>query len=123
TAPLDIMDRAGSSEPQAGAVRSAKTCDPRDPGQLRGVCQDPSTYIKQGDPWSPDKKYSIIGAGKEAIDPNLKPQYSDEFVFGGEYDVLKNGRVGISYTHRSVGRIVEDVSRDEAQTYFITNPG
>lgn len=121
--PLNIMDRAGSSEPQAGGSRSASTCDPRNPTQLKGACQDPSTYLKTGDPESPDKKYSLIGAGKTPIDPDLKPQYSDELVFGGEADVVKNGRIGLTFTHRWIGRIIEDVSRDEAQTYFITNPG
>lgn len=122
-APLNIMDRAGSSEPQAIASRSSATCNPHDPVQLKGVCQDPSTYRNIGAPESADKKYSVIGAGKTPIDPDLKPQFSDEVVFGGEYDLIKNGRVGLSYTHRWIGRIIEDVSRDEAQTYFITNPG
>jgi outer membrane receptor protein involved in Fe transport len=123
TAPLDIMDRAGSSEPQAIASRSATVCDPRDPVQLKGSCADPSKFSTIGGPESPDKKYSVIGAGKTPIDPDLKPAYSEEFVAGGEYDIIKNGRVGLTYTKRWLGRIIEDVSRDEAQTYFVTNPG
>jgi hypothetical protein len=122
-APLNIMDRAGSSDPQASGNRSRSGCDPTDPAQLKGACQDPATYNKIGSSESPDKKYSVIGAGKTPIDPDLKPQFSDEFVFGGEYDIIKNGRIGTSYTRRWIGRVMEDVSRDEAQTYFITNPG
>ena len=122
--PLNIADRAGSSEPQTQASRSAKTCNPLNSAQLTGAaCEDPANFSNIGSSTTPDKKYSVIGAGKTAIDPDLKPQYSDEFVFGGEYDLLKYGRVGTSYTHREVGRIIEDVSRDEAQSYFITNPG
>lgn len=123
TVPLNIMDRAGSSEPQTNGVRSTATCNPQDPNQLTGACQDPSTYSKTGAPESPDKKYTLTSAGKTPIDADLKPQYSDEIVFGGEYDVIKNGRMGASYTRRWIGRVIEDVSRDEAQTYFITNPG
>jgi len=122
-APLNIMERAGSSEPQTQANRSAAVCNPRDPEQLRGACQDPNNYRNIGGPESPDRKYGVIGAGKTPIDPDLKPQFSDEVVFGGELDVLKNGRIGLSYTRRWIGRVIEDVSRDEAQTYFITNPG
>lgn len=123
TVPLNIMDRAGSSEPQASGLRSRTTCNPQDGTQLTGACQDPATYLNQGGPESPDKKYVLTGAGKTPIDPDLKPQYSDEIVFGGEYDVIKSGRVGVSYTRRWIGRVIEDVSRDEATTYFITNPG
>ncbi len=122
-APLNIMDRAGSSEPQTLASRSRAVCDPRDPNQLKGACQDPANYSNIAGPESPDKKYLIQAAGKTPIDPDLKPQFSDEVVFGGEYDLVKNGRIGTSYTRRWIGRIIEDLSRDEAQTYFITNPG
>lgn len=121
--PLNIADRAGSSEPQTTAVRSATACNPLSAASLTGACQDPANFRTIGSPTSPDRKYSIVGAGKTPIDPDLKPQFSDEVVFGAEYDLLKFGRVGSSYTHREVGRVIEDVSRDEAQTYFITNPG
>jgi outer membrane receptor protein involved in Fe transport len=123
TAPLNIMDRAGSSEPQAIASRSAAVCDPRDPVQLKGSCADPANFSNIGGPETPDKKYALIGAGKTPVDPDLKPQYSEEIVGGAEYDIIKNGRVGVSYTRRWMGRVIEDVSRDEAVTYFITNPG
>ena len=123
TLPLNIADRAGSSEPQANASRTAANCNPQDINQLKGACQDPANNRTIGSAESADKKYSVIGAGKTAIDPDLKPQYSEELVFGGEFDLIKNGRLGTSYTHRWIGRVIEDVSRDEAQTYFITNPG
>ena len=122
-AALNIADRAGSSEPQANASRTAANCNPQDINQLKGSCQDPANNRTIGGPESADKKYTVIGAGKTAIDPDVKAQYSDEIVGGAEYDLVKNGRIGTSYTHRWIGRVIEDVSRDEAQTYFITNPG
>ncbi|HSO40983.1 MAG TPA: TonB-dependent receptor, partial [Labilithrix sp.] len=123
--PLNIADRAGSSEPQASARRPATVCNPQDIGQLKGACQDPASNVVNPNlgPSSPDQKYQLIGAGKTPIDADIKPQYSEEVVFGGEYDLIKNGRIGTSYTHRWIGRVIEDVSKDEAQTYFITNPG
>ena len=125
TLPLNIADRAGSSEPQASARRSAAVCNPQDINQLKGACQDPKNNAVNPNlgPESPDKKYALLGAGKTPIDTDIKPQYSTELVLGGEYDVIKNGRVGLTGTYRWVGRIIEDVSKDEAQTYFITNPG
>jgi len=123
TAPLNIADRAGSGEPQTTSSRRASTCNPLDLDQLKGSCGDPANVIVSQGAYSPDRKYGVTGAGKAAIDADIKPQFSDEFVFGAEYDIIRNGRIGSSFTHRSVGRVIEDVSRDEAQTYFITNPG
>ncbi|MDB4945494.1 MAG: oar1 [Labilithrix sp.] len=122
-AALDIAERAGSGEPQTVASRFATKCNVNDINQLKGACQDPANFRTIGDASTADKKYAVQGAGKTAIDSELKPQYSDELVFGGEYDIFRNARVGTSYTHRWIGRIIEDVSRDEANTYFITNPG
>jgi hypothetical protein len=60
---------------------------------------------------------------RSPVDPDLAPQSSDEFVVGGEYEVISNGRVGASYTRRYMNSVIEDMSRDEANTYFIGNPG
>jgi hypothetical protein len=42
---------------------------------------------------------------------------------GGEYELFADARLGVSYTHRQMHRVIEDMSRDEANTYFIGNPG
>ena len=34
-----------------------------------------------------------------------------------------NARIGVSYKYRNLVRTVEDMSNDEANTYFIGNPG
>jgi hypothetical protein len=57
------------------------------------------------------------------VDPEIKPQNSDEFSGGAEYEIFANARLGASYIHRSLGTVVEDMSRDEGATYFIGNPG
>ena len=56
--------------------------------------------------------------------PNLKPQSSDEIVVGGEYEVIAERAAWASTTPTaSSNRVIEDMSRDEANTYFIGNPG
>ncbi len=124
-AALNFADRAGTGDPQASTRFPATKCNPLDADQLKGACRDQANNANRAElgPSSPDRKYVVTGGGKTAIDPDLKPQYSEELVFGGEYDVIKNGRIGASYTHRWMGPVIEDVSRDEGQTYFITNPG
>ena len=62
-------------------------------------------------------------ADQVPVDPDLKSASNDEIVAGGEYEIIPNARLGISYTYRNLVRTVEDMSNDEANTYFIGNPG
>jgi hypothetical protein len=59
----------------------------------------------------------------EPVDPNLEAQSSLEWVAGGEYMVLANTRLGASYTRRDMGAVIQDMSRDNGNTYFLGNPG
>src|SRR4030095_10275749 len=55
--------------------------------------------------------------------PDIKPPSSDELVGGLEVEVLKEARIGLSYTRRWLNHWVEDMSRDNAQSFFVGNPG
>ena len=65
----------------------------------------------------------LLGGGEELADPGLKAQFLDEFVLGAEYEVLPDFKVSASYVRRELGRVIEDVSSDGANTYVIANPG
>ena len=121
--PLNLADRAGSGEPSLIRLYDASICDPSDQDSHENDCQSDASLIPIGGPSDTDRYWYGYGAGKTSIDPALKPQSSDEFVAGGEYEVLPGGKIGLSYTHRWFNRIIEDMSRDEATTYFIGNPG
>ncbi|MDQ3126155.1 MAG: TonB-dependent receptor, partial [Pseudomonadota bacterium] len=121
--PLNLADRAGSGEPQIASVHEAAFCDPTRVSSHRDACQDDAGRRTVGGPTSPDQKWLLTGAGKTPVDPKLKPQSSDEIVAGAEYEIFANGRLGANYTHRWLSNVIEDMSRDEAQTYFIGNPG
>ena len=138
--PIDIGDRALTGENQyqfQRAVRGHPTAaDPMtNPGcnplasidQALNECQDPRNLrqvnaINGGD-YDPSAAGLQTGAGRTPIDPNLKPQSSDEIVVGGEYEVISDGRVGVTYTRRYMNSVIEDMSLDEASSYFIGNPG
>ncbi|MEZ4380845.1 MAG: TonB-dependent receptor [Nannocystaceae bacterium] len=123
--PLNLADRAGSGEPGSISFHDAGACmDPSDVDMHTGVCADNSTRLPlyAGDT-TPDYYWYHYGAAKTAIDPNLKPQTSDDIVALAEYEIFPNGRLGVQYTHRWLTRVIEDMSRDEATTYFIGNPG
>jgi outer membrane receptor protein involved in Fe transport len=129
--PLDMADRSFPSEPQIVSVHSKKGgCDPATSAGLAG-CSAPS--MGAGDPGGarlpitstndPSQYWYRTGGSKEPVDPNVSPQSSDEFVVGGEYEIFSDARLGISYTHRYLNKAIEDMSRDEGNTYFIGNPG
>ncbi|HUH04388.1 MAG TPA: carboxypeptidase regulatory-like domain-containing protein, partial [Kofleriaceae bacterium] len=65
---------------------------------------------------------TIFGSGV-LIAPDIKGQFLDELILGIEYEVLEDLKVGLAYKDRRLGRILEDVSVDNADTYILANPG
>ncbi|HEY6561312.1 MAG TPA: TonB-dependent receptor, partial [Polyangiaceae bacterium] len=124
--PLDIAQRALSGDasiqtylepacsPENPALDPACRADPGDGGQP--IQWQPGLFM-------PSPSWAQTGGGRAPVDPDLKAQSSDEFVLGAEYEVLPSGRLGVSYTHRYINHIIEDLSNDEAGSFFIGNPG
>ncbi|WP_044191869.1 TonB-dependent receptor [Hyalangium minutum] len=121
--PLDMVDRSFPGEPGVRSSKDATKCDPRDPEQQRGICQSDEVRLRDQDPLDANALWSTVGAGATIVDPAIKPQSTDEFTVGGEYEVIANARVGLSYTRRTLNIAIEDMSRDDGATYFIGNPG
>jgi Carboxypeptidase regulatory-like domain/TonB dependent receptor/TonB-dependent Receptor Plug Domain len=122
TVPLQMLDRYLTGEPLLFAARDPSVCNPLDPANQQGACLDPSALFP-GIGTPPNSVYSVAGAGTTPIDPKLKAPSTDEFVLGGEYEILRDGRIGVSYTKRWLNRTIEDMSRNEASTFFFGNPG
>ena len=66
---------------------------------------------------------SLVDGRPEYVAPNLNGQHVDELVLGGEYELTSSIRLGLTYTHRSIGDVIEDMSTDGANTFVIANPG
>ncbi|WP_272459209.1 TonB-dependent receptor [Polyangium jinanense] len=101
-------------------------CNPLDPLQARGPeCNsvDNLLTLTGPTPYDPNLKYVITGSDRVPVDPDLKPQSSDQIVIGGEYEIITDSRIGGAYTRQWLNYAIEDMSRDEATTYFIGNPG
>ncbi len=64
---------------------------------------------------------SIFGSGVEYVTPGIQGQYSQEAIFGAEYEVLPDTKVGVTYTHRTLPVVVEDIFLANGD-YGITNP-
>ena len=90
----------------------------RDERNIRNLTTAGSTY-----PEDLSQKYLQSFAINSPVAADLRPQSSDEFVVGGEYEVLANARAGVSWTRRYMVDVIEDMSRNEATNYFIGNPG
>ena len=116
--PLDIADRELSTEPQIYGY-SNTDCDPVGAGGLARC--DAAKRLTSG--LRPNRKWRQGAADQVPVDPDLKSAANDEIVAGAEYEILANARLGLNYTYRNLVRAVEDMSNDEANTYFIGNPG
>ena len=67
---------------------------------------------------------STLLGGATPVDPNLKGQYVDEILVGYEREVASDFTLGIQYTYRDLGRVIEDFLVDaENGVYAISNPG
>ncbi len=65
----------------------------------------------------------ILGGFTEPADPNLRSQYVEEIILGGEREVIPDLAVGIKGIYRSYGRVIEDFLCINDGTYCIGNPG
>ncbi len=139
--PLDMADRSFPGERQASAIHARlptnpgargnitkegvpEGCNPlADIGQVKNQCQDPNNALHIGGPTDPSQYTYQVGGDRVPVDPNIQPQSADEIALGGEYEVVSDGRVGVNFSNRRMNNVIEDMSRDEANTYFIGNPG
>jgi outer membrane receptor protein involved in Fe transport len=127
--PLDVADRSLSGEPQIASRHQTALCDPSGRDATRNHCTDDTGRFDQANalgfysPANPNHLWTVTGGDKIPIDPDLHPQSSDEISVGGEYQIIEDATLGVRYTKRYMNYVVEDMSRDEANTYFIGNPG
>ena len=71
----------------------------------------------------PDLRQELFGANGSLVAPGVKGQYLDEIVAGVELEVMDDLKLGVSFQDRRFGRVIEDVSLDNANTYVVANPG
>ena len=63
-----------------------------------------------------------LGGTINYVAPGMKGQYTQELIFGAEYEVVPDMTIGVNYIHRSLPTVIEDMSTDGGNNYFIGNP-
>lgn len=76
--------------------------------------------------------FIITGTSASDIDPGVEQGYLNEYLVGGEHELLRGLNVSVRYVHRNIARLVEDIgtaplaafSTGQADTveFFLTNP-
>ncbi|HET7786233.1 MAG TPA: TonB-dependent receptor [Myxococcales bacterium] len=112
--PLELADRVLSAQGTVRFTADASRCA----ASTSFVSLDP----RRCPVTSP---YSFSGASSGVLlDPGLGSSYDDQVSAGVRYQILRDVIVGIDYTHRSLGRAVEDVSAAaQGGVPVLTNPG
>jgi outer membrane receptor protein involved in Fe transport len=115
--PMDINDRSFGGEVSLQQTYTAGNCGPVDP--KLGVVNGESclTTTKNAD------SEQLIGSSGVLVAPGIQAQYMDESLLGGEIALPSNVVLGAVLQYRRLGRVIEDVSTDGANTYLIANPG
>jgi outer membrane receptor protein involved in Fe transport len=70
----------------------------------------------------PNLGSNVYGTGV-LVAPGVKPQYMDEAILGVEYAFMEDLKIGLAIHDRRLGRVLEDVSPDNTETYILSNPG
>src|SRR5207244_5228625 len=65
----------------------------------------------------------LQGVGADIIDPDAKLSYTNEYTIGVEREIMRNTSVGLRYTYRNIGRVLEDVSAFPLVAYDLGVPG
>jgi len=91
-------------------------------GEIACFCYNLSPDAANREPDLSVRRSSLLGGSTEPVDPNLRGQYINEFLVGGEYEVAPNLSVGVKYMRRDLGRVIEDFLVPSEGNYFIANP-
>jgi len=119
--PMDINDRSFGGEVEYIQDFASNQCGNSNISQYIGGADGTGCVNDQTAVASLQEQ--LFGASGVLVAPGIKAQYLDEVILGVEYEIMDDLKIGISFQNRQLGRVIEDVSTDGAQTYIISNPG
>ena len=122
--PMDINDRSFGGESWMRSTYDSGTleqCGPSDPS-LGGPSATPSGAGCVASGASPAFGDTLTGAGV-LVATGVEAQYLDETMLGIDYEIAEDLSVGVNVQSRRIGRVLEDLSTNNADTYVLANPG
>ena len=118
--PMDINDRSFGGEVTLSRRRSAPSACGADRSDASAVAD--GTGCLDDDAGRPSEQ--LIGSSGVLVAPGIKAQYMDEAARRLRVrSSSTTSRSASSCQNRRLGRVIEDVSTDGANTYIIANPG
>jgi hypothetical protein len=131
--PLDMGSRAFGGEVSLNLNLLPNTCgfggtsygtfDPRALGVPGTTAFGTNTACQLSDRTGANNDVRLTGGTLTPADSQLKGQFVDQFGGQVEYEVLSDLSVGLDYMGRRQGNVIEDMSSDDGNNYFIGNPG
>jgi len=67
--------------------------------------------------------FVLQGVGADTIDSDAKLSYTNEYIIGFDREIMRNTSVGVRYTYRNIGRVLEDVAAFPMVAYDLGLPG
>ena len=67
--------------------------------------------------------FVAAGIFADTIDPNAKLSYTNEYIVGVDREILRNTSLGVRYSYRNLGRVLEDVAAFPLVAYELGTPG
>jgi hypothetical protein len=124
--PLSIGEASLTGEGLLKAVHPAVAGDGSLPGacdvRVPPYCNNAAGRSIQSNN-TPSQYWTHSGFGQDPVDPDTQATNVDDIVTGGEYEIFKDARLGVTYQKRWINRWIEDMSADGRATFFIGNPG
>ncbi len=115
TIPMNLAARYFGGEGIVLPIYSIPSCNPPITqwtgvgGEWKGCNQVGSTFVNAGAPYP--------------VQSNLRGQYHNEIIAGAQHALTPDFVVGVNYTHRWLGGVVEDGSADPNLQAVLANPG
>lgn len=123
TIPTDLNERAFGGEGLRMSFYKREGCTSEGNGQGSKLKPWEVTNPAIQCPADDTRKPVTLGGEDSIVAPGLQGQYSDEMVVGFDLELFSSWVLGITGIYRSLGRVIEDLSTDDGETYIFANPG
>jgi hypothetical protein len=93
-------------------------------GASTNVARCRPTALARDYPGNATESYRLLFGGERGkVVPGIQAQRSDQVSAGIQYEIATDLVAGVAYERRWLGMVMEDMSPDNGNTYYVGNPG